>query len=145
MHGQQNIKINKCCFIYLFIYFLNFFLFFFFYFFFFFALRDGLTMLPSSPLPRNCPLNITKCSALWVFKNWFPAENSFNSTSVIITESSLFRILITKGLTWQQWCLLTDKHEDLEQGPAVLLSKHSLDSRDSKNMHVVRTCDCICK
>jgi len=35
-------------------------------------------------------------SALWVFKNWFPAENSFSSTSVIITESNLFRILITK-------------------------------------------------
>jgi hypothetical protein len=28
------------------------------------------------------------------------------------------------GWTWQQWCLLTDKHEDLEQGPAGLLSKH---------------------
>jgi len=82
---------------------------------------NNIDFFPSTP---NDPLNIIKCSALWVFKNWFPAENSFSSSSVIITESSLFRILITKGWTWQQWCLLTDKHEDLEQGPAVLLSKH---------------------
>jgi hypothetical protein len=81
-------------------------------------------MLYSSPLLRTGPQNITSCSEFWVFKNWFPAENSLNSCSVIITESVLFKNLITKGLIWQHWCLLTDKHKDLEQGPAVLVSKH---------------------